>query len=419
MSRFVAVALPDYGHLLPMLAVMTELRARGHEVSVVTVLDRAGVVRDWGCEPELLAQELLPAGWLRAVDAGRAGLAGEALNRHNLRAFTETLACAVLADLPRILAERAPDAVVVDPYCYGAASVAAAAGIPTVGLEGALGTELVVGVRDPFAPWRHQERPPSRLQRAVTAVFGSGRDRAMRRVRGELNRWRRARGLWPLTSVYAECDELVRLRPQPQSFEPPGYVDHGRVVHCGAFVPSRRPAPGDFPWDRLDERPVAYASLGTIAADRPAVFRAVAACCAERSVRLVIGLGGRADALRGAALPGDPLVVPWAPQLELLERAAVCFTHAGLNTTLEALWHGVPVLAMPTGFDQPGVARRVQLAGCGLVVPPEDADPARLGAALGRLLEEPSFAAAASRLGDEMRAARGVERAADLIEQGT
>ena len=417
MSRFVAVALPDYGHLLPMLAVMSELRARGHEVSVVTVVDRAGVVRDWGCEPELLAPELLPAGWLRTVDGGRAGLAGAALNRHNLRAFTEPLARAALADLPRILTERAPDAVVVDPYCYGAASVAAAAGVPAVGLEGALGTELVAGVRDPFAPWRHQQRSPSHLHRAVTAVFGSGRDRAMRRVRAELNRWRRARGLGPLTSVYAECDGLVRLRPQPRSFEPPGYVDDGGVVHCGAFVPTRRPDRGEFPWDRLDERPVAYASLGTIAADRPEVFRDVAACCAERSVRLVIGLGGRAEALRAAALPGDPLVVPWAPQLDLLERATVCFTHAGLNTTLEALWHGVPVLAMPTGFDQPGVARRVQIAGCGLVVPPEHADAARLGAALGRLLEEPSFAAAAARLGDEMRAARGVERAADVIEQ--
>ena len=84
----------------------------------------------------------------------------------------------------------------------------------------------------------------------------------------------------------------------------------------------------------------------------------------------MIGLGGRADALRALALPGDPLIVSWAPQLALLERAQVCFTHAGLNTTLEALWHGVPLLAMPTGFDQPGVARRVQVAQCGLVVPP-------------------------------------------------
>ena len=35
MSRYLAVALPDYGHLLPMLAVVSELARRGHEVAVL------------------------------------------------------------------------------------------------------------------------------------------------------------------------------------------------------------------------------------------------------------------------------------------------------------------------------------------------------------------------------------------------
>lgn len=418
MSRYLAVALPDFGHLLPMLAVVSELRRRGHEVGVVTVADRAEVVRDWGCEPLLLAPEQLPAGWLRAVDAARAGLAGDALNRHNLKEFTAAHAGAVLADLPRLVTDFSPDAVLVDPYCYGAASVAEAAGVRAVGIEGALAPELVPGQADPFAPWSRQQQPPSLVRRLAIAAFGSGRDRAMRMVRGLVNRWRASRGLSTLASVFDECARLVRLRPQPRGFEPPGYREDPLVQHCGAFVPSQRPDPGGFPWDQLDERAIAYASLGTIAADRPEVFRAVAECCAEHSVRLVIGLGGRADALRAMSLPGDPLIVGWAPQLELLERAAVCFTHAGLNTTLEALWHGVPLLAMPTGFDQPGVARRVQLAQCGLVVPPAEASGRQLAAALGRLLREPGFAASARRLSEEMKAAGGVARAATWIEQG-
>ena len=417
MSRYLAVALPDYGHLLPMLAVATELRRRGHDVAVVTAADRADVVRAWGGEPLVLAPEVLSEGWLLSVDAGRAVLSGASLNRFSLEAFTQVMLGAVLSDLPRVVADWTPDALLVDPYCYGAASVAASAGVDAVGVEGALSPELVPGMRDPFAPWRCQHRPPSWLRRVANALCGHGRDRVMRPVLARLNRWRTEHRLSPLKSVFEECSQLMRLRPQPRSFEPPGYLDHPSIRHCGAFVPAERPDPGAFPWDRLDGRPIAYASLGTIAAARPEVFRSVAAACAAQSMQLVIGLGGHADALRSLQLPGEPVIVGWAPQLELLERAAVCCTHAGLNTTLEALWHGVPLLALPAGFDQPGVARRIELSGCGLVVAPDRATAAALGAALGRLRNESSFRAAAERLRDEMRTAGGVAQAAECIER--
>ena len=417
MSRYLAVALPDYGHLLPMLAVANELLQRGHTLAVVTVADRVDVVRSWGCDPLVLAPEVLPEGWLQTVDAGRAVLSGHALNRFSLEVFTEAVLGAVLADLPRIVEEFAPDTLLLDPYCYGAASVAAAAGVDAVGVEGALAPELVHGMRDPFEPWACQHRPPSWFRRIATAVFGHGRDRAMRPVRARLNRWRSEHRLSPIASVFEECSQLTRLRPQPRGFEPPGYRDDPSIHHCGAFISADRPVPGAFPWDRLDGRPVAYASLGTIAAARPEVFRAVAAACAAQSLQLVIGLGGHADALRSLELPGEPVIVGWAPQLELLERAAVCCTHAGLNTTLEALWHGVPLLAMPAGFDQPGVARRIELSGSGLVVPPERATAEELGVALGRLRDESAFRAAAERLRDEMRAAGGVAQAADRVER--
>src|SRR5580658_8714154 len=53
------------------------------------------------------------------------------------------------------------------------------------------------------------------------------------------------------------------------------------------------------------------------------------------------------------------------PQLELLKGAALCITHAGLNTALEALTQGVPMVALPIGYDQPGVAARIVYHGVG------------------------------------------------------
>lgn len=62
----------------------------------------------------------------------------------------------------------------------------------------------------------------------------------------------------------------------------------------------------------------------------------------------------------------DTVVVQRAPQLELLKRAALCVTHAGMNTTLEALAQGVPLAAIPITNDQPGVAARILASGAGL-----------------------------------------------------
>jgi zeaxanthin glucosyltransferase len=56
-----------------------------------------------------------------------------------------------------------------------------------------------------------------------------------------------------------------------------------------------------------------------------------------------------------------------APQLELLKQTSVCITHVGLNTVLESLTQGVPQVAIPVTFDQPGVAARIAHQQTGVV----------------------------------------------------
>ena len=63
--------------------------------------------------------------------------------------------------------------------------------------------------------------------------------------------------------------------------------------------------------------------------------------CAGLDVQLVLSLGGGGKPEDMEELAGEPIVVEFAPQLELLKRAALCITHAGLNTALECLSNGV------------------------------------------------------------------------------
>src|SRR5262249_58747608 len=94
-------------------------------------------------------------------------------------------------------------------------------------------------------------------------------------------------------------------------------------------------------------------------------LRARAEACAGLDLQLVISLGGGQDPALLGDLPGDPVVVGYAPQLELIRRAALTISHGGLNTALESLEWGVPMVVLPVAYDQPGGGARGAWAGGG------------------------------------------------------
>jgi MGT family glycosyltransferase len=111
------------------------------------------------------------------------------------------------------------------------------------------------------------------------------------------------------------------------------------------------------------------------------------------------------------------LVVRFAPQLDIVKRAAAVITHAGLNTVLESLNEGVPLVCLPLGNDQPGVAARVKARGAGVSISRARLTVPRLRAAVGAVLEEPKYRMAAQQIQKAMHTVDGLERAADVIER--
>ena len=202
--------------------------------------------------------------------------------------------------------------------------------------------------------------------------------------------------------------------PEVLEFEMDGRP--ANLYYTGPFVDARQRPSVEFPWERLDGRPLIYASLGTLQNGSEAIFRTIAEACAGLNAQLVLSLGGGLDPMLLRSLPGDPVVVSYAPQLELVKKAAAVITHAGLNTVLESLAEGVPLVALPLGNDQPGVAARVAAKGAGVVVPRRKLSVKRLRAAVRAVLEEEQYRDAARRLQTAMREVDGLQRAADIIE---
>jgi hypothetical protein len=63
----------------------------------------------------------------------------------------------------------------------------------------------------------------------------------------------------------------------------------------------------------------------------------------------------------------DPrfIIAGWIPQRAILDHPSVCLyvSHCGASSTMEAVYHGVPVLAMPIYMDQLGNSKRLVAAG--------------------------------------------------------
>jgi MGT family glycosyltransferase len=208
---------------------------------------------------------------------------------------------------------------------------------------------------------------------------------------------------------------LAQISQQPPAFDFPRETLPPTFHYAGPLrTPSGRNVP--FPWDQLDGRPLIYASLGTLQNGKERVFHCFADACQGLDAQLVITHGGGLDESAVASLPGNPLVVSYAPQLEVLARASLTLTHAGLNTVLDSLSCGVPVVAVPITYEQPAIAMRVRWTGVGQVVPFARLNVQRLREAVRNVLGDPSFTAQAQKVAESIRIAGGAGRAADIIE---
>jgi MGT family glycosyltransferase len=399
---------PDLtGHLNPAGSLAQELVRRGHSVSLVglrTMAPRAAA-RGLGFVPlgtDAEGEEVASL-WRRLGECR--GFAALRITGQTLRETAEV----TLRDLPAAARLAGLDGLIVDQVCPAAAVVADEQGLPYVVACNALALHIEPAVPPCPLPWRYREgwlwRVRNRLSvRVLRLVF--------ERLAGSVT----ASGVSPLLLAEEHHRGLAQLAQQPPLFDFPRSRLPDHFHYTGPWHAPGRDADEPFPWEWLDGRPLVYASLGTLQNKLRHVYQAIADAAAGLDVQLVLALGDRAPAFQVTA-PPNVLVVGYAPQLPLLDRSAAAVTHAGLNTALECLVRGVPMVCVPITNDQPGVASRAVWLGLGEMVLPQRATAARLRGALARVLSHSGYRRAAERCRRELAGCRGVDRAAEIIEE--
>jgi len=172
----------------------------------------------------------------------------------------------------------------------------------------------------------------------------------------------------------------------------------------------------------LAGQPVVYCALGSQGMWRPQYqhlrAQVLALAAARPDLRFLVAGGREAEARLVARAPDNALVVAWAPQHAVLQRAAAMITVGGLGTIKECLWHAVPMVLVPAlnPYDGPGNAARVEHHGLGVALSPEAVDRGELAPALARALEG-AFAPRLQQMQAEVRAVEAGDRGRVLVDR--
>lgn len=393
MAHFALICPPFFSHVRVFEAVAAELVARGHEASFVG--GASGPIAEQPAETEAMlaraARPTGPLGILRTVADGA---------RRTDR---------ICAKAPDVLARIGADAIIGDQTEPAAGLLAAHLGLPHVSIACGLPINAAPGIPLPYVGWRYDPSP-----KGVEWIAGGERV-----VRLLLARQRRTIELWSARFGLSRRSSLEDcLSPDLQIAQ----------ISRAFDFPRPRPAPfravgriradsaaGPLGFEIDPARPFVFASMGTLQGGRAGLFKAIAKACRSAGAQLLVAHCGLLSGREAAAIGADH-VTDFAPQEAVLARADLCVTHAGLNTVLDSIAAGVPLLALPIAFDQPGVAARIVHHGLGERLAHWRASPARLHGLITKILNDPAYRANMRAQTGALRSAGGVQAAADLIE---
>jgi UDP:flavonoid glycosyltransferase YjiC (YdhE family) len=245
-----------------------------------------------------------------------------------------------------------------------------------------------------------------------------------------------AAGSFVRASVVAEPLELIRTElglPADPGFEllsrdlvlspfPPSFRDPAFPLPATAHsICLENPAPPvvSAPWPvHLPEAPTVYATLGTVFnLESGNLFERLLEGLGDLEANVIATVGRQIDPADLGKVPSNVHIERYLPQALVLPYCDAVVSHGGSGTVLGALAHGLPMVLLPMGADQPLNAARCEELGVARVIDAPDATAATIREAADSVLTDPGYRLRATRFADELAALPGPEQAVALLER--
>ncbi|WP_425836921.1 macrolide family glycosyltransferase [Streptomyces fractus] len=401
MTTLLIAGMPAAGHVNPTLPVVTELVGAG--VDVVYLCDAEFADRIRGTGARFVPY---PEGVLTSRDIAEATRAGSSVGVvvKVLRACSALVPFVV--DQARALG---PSALMHDSNALWGRLAATALDLPTVSFMTTFfvgtGAMKALTVRENLTvvgPTLRDMPAALRAKRALVKEFGTDAvpPTPMLPLRGDLT-----------------------LFPIPEELQAPDPRLDATCHFTGptSVAPETAPTPLDpeLSAHLSGGQPVVLVSLGTLHDGGASFFRDCCAALGDLPVRVVLATGSGVAPADLGSTPANTLARRTVPQLAVLREASVFVTHGGMNSTLESLHCGVPLMVVPQQVEQLLIGRAVAERGAAVVLRQNlshrPVPTIALRAAVERVLGDPGMAKAAGELGRRFHAEGGAGRAAELV----
>lgn len=318
MATIVIAMLPEMGHLNATLKLARSLTARGHEIYFLGGSDRRAYMEKQGMRFVSLDEGLDTAG-ISQLDLMEFLLEAR-LDCRPLDQYYTGVIEMFRRGIAALIEYLKPDLFLVDPYVPDMALIVQELAMPFVFLN--------------------------------TTLLSPFEGRALLKSSPELGR----------------VTELITCL---EEFDYPEVVRRGEYRHyLGPGVDLQRQEE-PFDWNRTDPTmPLIYCSLGSQSQNCEGAQRffqvVIDAMGSLPHLQMILATGVHFNHADFQRVPPNVLLLNYAPQLQILERAKVVITHGGLNTIKEALVFGVPMVVFPSFGDQAMNAGRIVRHGLGV-----------------------------------------------------
>jgi MGT family glycosyltransferase len=384
MARILFLNIPAQGHVNPTLAVVGELVSRGEQVYYALPERWREAVRSVG--GTFIS---LPEGLQLNVSSRQAHISHDA--RISLLPYAMAdQAARVVPTLVSLVGELAPDCLVFSELDLWGRLVARLTPVRTVAFRTFHGPAQ----RVPVAPSHTGSlleftQQAERTFAEFTTNHGIG---SLAQIRAEV--------INPTIVFVTESFQIER-----REFD-------DRYVFVG---PSLRPAEPLPPELALRESERVLISLGTLRNDEPAFYRQCIAAFSGIDVQVFLSIGSTVTPMALGAIPDNVLVRPHLPQTSLLGQVGLFITHAGLNSVMESLYYGVPMLLLPGTSEQRLSAERAQELNLGIRAKLAEISVDDLRGLSRQILEDASIHRAVKAMQNNIHASGGYAKAADVI----
>ena len=402
MPRIVMTAMPAAGHVNPSAPLIGELVDRGVDVTVCATEEFRPLIERLGAEFRMYPEGTISSGVIaKATSEGGSPKVAQ-------RIFESTRL--LVPFLQAQLQDRTTEAIMFDSNALWGRMVATSLRLPAISLM----TTMRISTSELRTLSARESLPL--LRQTFTALPG------LLRARRRLRRGAGAGLLPPSPVLPAQGD--VTLFPLPEWMQVDSDRDDPTCHYVGpSFDAGARTEEVDGPLRELLGRdgPLVVVSLGTLHSGGEDFFRTCVEAFAAMPATVLLVVGRRTEPPAAESLPANVAVRSVVPQLEVLQHAAAFVTHGGMNSVLEALRFGVPMVVVPQHVEQLCIGQAVAQQS-GAVVLRHHLHGRRIRAdelrtAVRALLNHESYRAGARALGQSLSTGGGSAAAADQIER--